>query len=165
MIRFLPLSRNVRQLTPEQECYHDDNIYWEMAFKYDIENHLKQYLKDNPELKYVCVQGESVGNVQGNPLKLNENDFYGFNFIRSDVGRISSLEGRKILESWGMKWVPILSTEWVNPDTMEEMKALADGKSVVNPAVLREGIVYRDPNDGSFSFKNVSNKFLEKKKA
>lgn len=162
---FYVLSRNVRQLTPEQECYHDDNIYWEMAFKYDIENHLKQYLKDNPELKYVCVQGESVGNVQGNPLKLNENDFYGFNFIRSDVGRISSLEGREILKNWGMKWVPILSTEWVNPDTMEEMKALADGKSVVNPAVLREGIVYRDPNDGSFSFKNVSNKFLEKKKA
>lgn len=160
---FYVLSRNVRQLTPEQECYHEENIYWEMALKYHIEEHLKQYLHDNPDLTYVCVQGESVGNVQGNPLKLKENDFYGFNFIRSDVGRISSLEGKKILENWGMKWVPILSTEWVNPDTMKEMKALADGKSVVNPNVLREGIVYRDPNDGTFSFKNVSNQFLMKK--
>jgi hypothetical protein len=131
-----------------------------MALKYNIENHLKDYLNDNPELTYVCVQGESVGNVQGNPLKLKENEFYGFNFIRSDVGRISSLEGKKILESWGMKWVPIISTTWINPDTMEEMKALATGKSLVNPNVLREGLVYRDPNDGTFSFKNVSNEFL-----
>jgi hypothetical protein len=157
---FYVLSRNVRQLTPTQDCYHDSNIYWEMALKYNIENHLKDYLNDNPELTYVCVQGESVGNVQGNPLKLKENEFYGFNFIRSDVGRISSLEGKKILESWGMKWVPIISTTWINPDTMEEMKALATGKSLVNPNVLREGLVYRDPNDGTFSFKNVSNEFL-----
>lgn len=162
---FWVLSRNVRQLTPDQKCYHgDNNIYWNMAFKYNIEQHLREYLEANPELTYVCLQGESVGSVQGNPLKLSEDDFYGFNFIRSDVGRISSLEGKKILESWGMKWVPIISTEWVNPDTMEEMKTLATGKSLVNPNVLREGIVYRDENDGTFSFKNVSSEFLLKKK-
>jgi hypothetical protein len=159
---FYVLSRNVRQLTPTQDCYHESNIYWEMALKYNIEEHLKEYLNENPELTYVCLQGESVGNVQGNPLKLAENDFYGFNFIRSDVGRISSLEGKKILESWGMKWVPIITTEWVNPDTMKEMKALADGNSLVNPSVLREGLVYRDPNEGTFSFKSVSNKYLLK---
>jgi hypothetical protein len=161
---FYVLSRNVRQLSPEQECYHEKNIYWDMAIKYDIEKHLKDYLNDNPSLNYVCIQGESVGSVQGNPLKLKEDDFYGFNFIRSDVGRISSLDGKTILESWGMKWVPIISTDWVNPDTMDEMKALATGKSLVNPDVLREGIVYRDVNDNRFSFKNVSNEFLAKKK-
>jgi hypothetical protein len=159
---FYVLSRNVRQLTPDQKCYHDDNIYWNMAFKYNIEQHLKNYLNENPELKYVCLQGESVGSVQGNPLKLKEDDFYGFNFIRSDVGRISSLEGKKILESWGMKWVPIISTEWVNPDTMEEMKKLATGKSLVNPEVYREGIVYRSEEDNKLSFKSVSAEYLLK---
>lgn len=161
---FYVISRHVRQLNPDQECYHTSNIYWEMAQKYNVETHLKQYLVDNPELTYVCLQGESVGNVQGNPLKLSGNDFYGFNFIRSDVGRIPTLEGKALLESWDMKWVPIITTDWVNPDTMEEMKSLATGKSLVNPNVLREGIVYRDENDNAFSFKNVSNDFLMSKR-
>lgn len=161
---FYVTSRHVRQLEPGQECFHETNIYWEMAKKYNIEEHLKQYLINNPELTYVCIQGESVGNVQGNPLKLSENDFYGFNFIRSDIGRIPSILGKSILENWGMKWVPIVDTEWINPDTMEEMKALATGKSLVNPNVLREGLVYRDENDNTFSFKNVSNEFLMSKK-
>lgn len=161
---FYVVSRHVRQLNPDQECYHTSNIYWEMAQKYNVETHLKQYLVGNPELTYVCLQGESVGNVQGNPLKLSGNDFYGFNFIRSDVGRIPTIEGKALLESWGMKWVPIITTDWVNPNTMEEMKALATGKSLVNPDALREGIVYRDENDNAFSFKNVSNDFLMSKK-
>lgn len=161
---FYVISRHVRQLNPDQECYHTSNIYWEMAQKYNVETHLKQYLVDNPELTYVCLQGESVGNVQGNPLKLSGNDFYGFNFIRSDVGRIPTLEGKALLESWDMKWVPIITTDWINPNTMEEMKSLATGKSLVNPNVLREGIVYRDENDNAFSFKNVSNDFLMSKR-
>jgi len=44
---------------------------------------------------------------------------------------------------------------------MEEMKASAEGKSVVNPAVMREGLVYRSL-DGSESFKNVANSYLLK---
>ena len=40
-------------------------------------------------------------------------------------------------------------------------KALAEGKSVVNPDVLREGIVFRSL-DGKDSFKNVSVSYLLK---
>ena len=158
---FYVISRNVRQLNEDQNCYHKYNIYWAMAKKYDIENHLKEYLINNPELKYVCIQGESVGNVQGNPLKLTEDDLYVFNFIRSDCGRIDSRDGKRIVESWGMKWVPILDTEFKMPEDMEEFKVMADGKSVVNPAVIREGFVLRDPTC-DLSFKNVSRKFLLK---
>lgn len=158
---FYVLSRNVRQRTPDQECYHDKNIYWEMAFKYDIERHLKDYLNENPELKYVCIQGESVGSVQGNPLKLKEDDLYVFNFIRSDIGRLPSVDGKNIVEQWNMKWVPILDTNYMMPTDMEEFKQFATAKSVVNPNVLREGIVLRDPTN-DFSFKNVSREYLLK---
>jgi len=158
---FYVLSRNVRQKTPDQECYHDKNIYWDMALKYNIEQHLKEYLEANPELTYVCVQGESVGIVQGNPLKLAEDDLYIFNFIRSDVGRLASTEGKKIIESWGMKFVPILDTDYHVPDDMETFKLYADAKSVINPQVLREGVVLRDPTN-DFSFKNVSRQYLLK---
>ena len=158
---FYVLSRNVRQKTPDQKCYHDKNIYWDMAFKYRIEECLKDYLVANPELKYVCIQGESVGSVQGNPLKFKDDDFYAFNFIRSDVGRMSSVDGEKIVNEMGIKWVPILDTNYMMPNDMEEFKQFATAKSVVNPDVMREGIVLRDPTN-DFSFKNVSREYLLK---
>ena len=151
-------SRNVRQKDRDQECYHESNIYWELEDKYHIEEHLKEYLNLFSELKWVCIQGEGVGNVQGNPLKLKENDLYVFNFKDSARGRYSSSTGKELIEGWGMKWVPIIGIVTM-PATMEELKALADGPSVVNPDVMREGYVYRSL-DGQDSFKNVSNQFL-----
>ena len=157
---FYVCSRNVRQQDEKQECYHDHNIYWDLAFKYNIEQHLKDFLNKFPQLKWVCIQGEGVGSVQGNPLKLTEDDLYVFNFKESQTGRWSSMAGAGQVREWGMKWVPILG-EVQMPDTMEELKVLATGKSKVNPEVMREGIVYRSL-DGSDSFKNVSREYLLK---
>ena len=157
---FYVCSRNVRQADAKQECYHDHNIYWDLAFKYDIEKHLRDFLNQFPQLKWVCIQGEGVGSVQGNPLKLQEDDLYVFNFKDSYLGRWPSMDGKMQIEEWGMKWVPILG-EVQMPDTMEELKQLATGKSVVNPSVMREGLVYRSL-DGSDSFKNVSREYLLK---
>lgn len=157
---FYVCSRNVRQQDEKQECYHDHNIYWDLAFKYNIEQHLKDFLNQFPQIKWVCIQGEGVGSVQGNPLKLKEDDLYVFNFKDSESGRYNSVAGRAIIEKMGMKWVPILGKVQM-PDTMEELKALATGKSKVNPDVMREGIVYRSL-DGSDSFKNVSREYLLK---
>lgn len=157
---FYVCSRNVRQQDEKQECYHDHNIYWDLAFKYDIEKHLRDFLNQFPQLKWVCIQGEGVGSVQGNPLKLQEDDLYIFNFKDSYLGRWASMDGKMQIEEWGMKWVPILG-EVKMPDTMEELKELATGKSVVNPDVMREGLVYRSL-DGSDSFKNVSREYLLK---
>ena len=158
---FYVLSRNVRQADEKQECYHDHNIYWDMAFKYDVENKLREFLNTYSKCDYVCVQGESVGSVQGNPLKLQEDDFYAFNFIDSVNGRWPSTDGKKMAESLGMKWVPILDTNYIMPTDMEEFKQFATAKSVVNPNVMREGIVLRDPTN-DFSFKNVSREYLLK---
>ena len=158
---FYVLSRNVRQADEKQECYHDHNIYWDMAFKYDVENKLREYLEAHPELTYVCIQGESVGSVQGNPLKLKEDDFYVFNFINSKDGRIPAPIARVGIEQMGMKWVPILDIQFMMPTDMEEFKQMATAPSVVNPNVMREGIVLRDPTN-DFSFKNVSREYLMK---
>ena len=158
---FYVLSRNVRQKDEKQSCYHDHNIYWDMAFKYNIEEVLKDMLTLRPDLKYVCIQGESVGSVQGNPLKLPEDDFYAFNFIDSDRGRRPSNEGAVLLDKYGIKWVPILDTNFMMPSDMEEFKQMATAPSVVNPDVMREGIVLRDPTT-DFSFKNVSREYLMK---
>lgn len=158
---FYVLSRNVRQKDETQACYHDHNIYWDLAFKYDIENKLKQYLDVNQEMTYVCIQGEGVGSVQGNPLKLKEDDLYVFNFIDSMQGRYPSTIGREIIEKMGMQWVPILNEHFILPDDMETFKQMATAPSAVNPAVMREGIVLRQIADG-MSFKNVSREYLLK---
>ena len=157
---FYICSRNVRMLNPDQKCYHDHNIYCDMAIKYEVEDVLTMFMNDHPNLDYVCIQGESVGSVQGNPLKLKEDDFYAFNFITSDIGRWDSCEAKKLLNDWGIKFVPIIATDFILPDTMEEMKKMATEKSVINPNVLREGLVYRCATDNTISFKNVSREYL-----
>lgn len=157
---FYVCSRNVRQQDENQKTYHDHNIYWDLAFKYNIEKHLKDFLNEHPDLKWVCIQGEGVGTVQGNPLKLDEDDLYVFNFKDSEYGRWPSMGGKKQVEEWGMKWVPVIG-EMQLPDTMEELKEQATGPSVLNPDVMREGFVYRSL-DGQDSFKNVSREYLLK---
>ena len=158
---FYVLSRNVRQKDEKQSCYHDHNIYWDMAFKYNIEDVLREILQMRPDFKYVCIQGESVGSVQGNPLKLSEDDFYAFNFIDSENGRWPSYNGSCLLAKYGIKWVPILDTNFMMPNDMEEFKQMATAPSVINPEVMREGIVLRD-SATDFSFKNVSREYLLK---
>lgn len=156
-------SRNVRQLTPSQKNYHTEiegNVYWMMADKYHIFDFLKGYLL-NHDLDYVCLQGEICGpSIQGNPHKFKELCFFGYNFIRSDVGRINSIEASKICELAGISWVPIVDTQYILPDDMETLKLDADGPCIVGSGP-REGWVYRS-QDGQRSFKNVSREYLLK---
>ena len=153
-------SRNVRQLDEKQACYHEYNIYWAMAKKYNVEEVLNKLAKMNNYPDHIVLQGESIGKVQGNPYKLDEDDFYAFNLI-IDGRKLDSVAGEYILSEFGIKWVPILQTDFVCPDTMEEMKKLSSGKSVINTEVLREGCVYRDAKN-TRSFKNVDPIYLLK---
>ena len=156
-------SRNVRQLTPSQKNYHTDiegNVYWMMADKYKIFDFLKSYLIEN-NLDYVCLQGETAGpSLQGNPHKFKEICFFGYNFIRSDTGRMNSIEAAKICKDAGIPWVPIADEAYILPDDMETLKLDADGPCLVGEGP-REGWVYRSL-DGQRSFKNVSREYLLK---
>ena len=156
-------SRNVRQLTPSQKNYHTDiegNVYWMMADKYKIFDFLKSYLIEN-NLDYICLQGETAGpSLQGNPHKFKEICFFGYNFIRSDTGRMNSIEAAKICNAAGIPWVPIADEAYILPDDMETLKLDADGPCLVGEG-LREGWVYRSL-DGQRSFKNVSREYLLK---
>lgn len=156
---FIVCSRNVRQATRDQSCYHEANIYWELADKYDIEGKLKDYLIQN-DCSRVVLQGEGVGNVQGNPYKLTENNFYAFNLVVDGV-RKGTEELVRFCDIRDIPHVPVINYEYVLPKTMEEMKLETDGYSLINPKVKREGFVYRSA-DGQQSFKNVSREYLLK---
>lgn len=161
---FYVLSRNVRQMTPDQDCYHEENVYWDMEFKYHIKDFLQKQLIEHPDLSYVCLQGETAGvGVQGNPHKLADTQFFGFNYIDSKNGRWNSVEARDLCVKYGIQWVPIIDTNYILPDTMEELKLQADGLcEVPGSSGLREGYVYRSL-DGKRSFKNVSRQYLLKR--
>lgn len=156
---FVVCSRNVRQADRDQECYHDSNIYWELADKYNIEKVLSDYAITN-NYDRVVLQGEGTGSVQGNPYKLKENRLFVFNLVVEGV-RKSTLEMSKFCDDNNLEHVPIINEHYKTPDTMEEMKLQADGFSIINPKVKREGFVYRSL-DGQQSFKNVSREYLLK---
>ena len=156
---FIVCSRNMRQKSRLQSTYHDGNIYWELADKYDIEKKLKAYAKKKGYHKLV-LQGEGVGLVQGNPYKLKENRFYAFNLVTDGVRR-GTEDLVAFCEEYDLLHVPVVSKAYMLPKTMEEMKLEADGYSELNPQVKREGFVYRSL-DGQQSFKNVSREYLLK---
>lgn len=163
-------SRNVRMLKPTQESFHNEkgdvNVYWQMSDKYHIEEALRDLLIKHPNWTYVCLQGETAGqNLQGNPHKFPDVRFFGFNLIDSKTGRWNSVDAAELMKNdYNIPWVPIVNKgTYILPDTMEEMKAQAEGPCEAPGASgLREGYVYRSL-DGQKSFKNVSTKYLLKK--
>ena len=156
---FIVCSRNVRQKDRDQSCYHESNIYWELADEFCIKDVLTKFAKENGHNR-VVLQGEGIGNVQGNPYKLEDNRLYIFNLIVDGV-RFNTTDMADFCINNELNYVPIIDTSYTLPKTMEEMKLEADGNSIINPKVKREGFVYRSL-DGQKSFKNVSREFLLK---
>ncbi len=158
--KFLVCSRNVVFDRPDRKLYYDFNVYIEMAEKYHFEEALRS-IAEKYKLDWVTLQGESFGkDVQKRDYSLEGQDFMGFNLIFSDRGGLGTVEAAEIMEEYGIPWVPIVDEHFVMPDTVDELLALAAGKSAVDNG-MREGLVFRS-KDGSKSFKAVSNEFLMK---
>jgi len=165
---FFVCSRNVRQLTPNQKSYYEENYYWECAIKYDIENKMKDYLKKHPELEYICWQGEVCApSIQKNPQGLTETHLFCFHMIDSKIGKYDIRDAVKIWKEYEMETVPIIDENYILPDDFEDFKKTAEGyydASVCEGKTKqkREGFVYYKTTDPNFSFKNVSREYLLK---
>ena len=158
--KFLICSRNVVFDKPDKKCFYETNVYTEMAEKYHVEEVLKDLLiRKFTDAEWVTLQGETFGvGIQKRDYSMNDHDFRAFNLIVSNKGRLGSCEAADIVRPYGIKWVPILETLFVLPDTVDELLTMATGKSVID-GKSREGIVFRS-YDGVKSFKAVSNDFL-----
>ena len=165
---FYVCSRNVRMADEKQTSFYGEhNYYWEVAKKYDIEAKMRQYLIDHPELTFICWQGEICApSIQKNPQKLTETHLFCFHWT-DDTGRWDIRRAAVEWKKMDMEVVPIDEQEYIMPDTLPELKATADGyydASVCegNDKCPREGYVYYKTTDPTFSFKNVSVKYLLK---
>ena len=159
---FYVCSRNVCFDKPDKACFYDTNIYTEMAEKYHIEHVLTEMLTLFPAAEWITIQGETYGaGIQKRDYHLKGHDFMAFNFITSDKGRFNTLKMRELLEDYyRIPCVPVVDTRFILPDTVEELLKYATNKSQID-GDMREGIVFRS-EDGSKSFKAVSNEFLIK---
>ena len=147
---YIVCSRN-RRLTP------DNSIYWAVSQKYDIENVLKKLISDHHR---IVLQGECIGpKVQGNKYKVSRPQFYAFNLI-VDGKRLGSLFARSLLKEVHIPFVPIVDEDFILPDTVDDMLAVAHAQSAIGDT-LREGLVVRSM-DGDISFKAVDPLFLLK---
>lgn len=158
---FYVCSRNVVFDKPDKKCFYPTNIYTEMAEKYKIESILTTYLESHPDVEWVTIQGETYGEgVQKRDYSLKGHDFMAFNLIDSVRGRWNSVEAKNVCSTYGIPWVPILDENFILPDTVDELLAIATGESICDHG-MREGLVFRS-QDGVKSFKAVSNEFLLK---
>ena len=164
---FYICSRNVNFDKPEkaENCFYETNVYIEMAEKYNMESVLRNILENHPEFEFVTIQGETYGaNIQKRDYGLTGHDFMAFNLIfgykDGRVERLNPIDMTSILvNTYNIPCVPVLETI-ILPETMDEMIAYANGKSLVDGGI-REGVVLRTL-DGVESFKSVSNDFLIK---
>ena len=152
---FAVCSRNNRLGRP------DGSAQWAMAKKYDIENVLKKLIGSN---SWIAIQGECAGpKIQKNRQGLTENRLFIFNLI-TPQGRMKTVEAAKLVEQFGLEWVPILATGIdLHGWSETTLLAYANGQSALNEDKIREGVVYRAENpDLDLSFKAVSPEYLLK---
>jgi len=138
----------------------DTSVYWKMALELNIEDVLKDISK-RTKAKTVVLQGEIIGEkICENKYKIKGFDFYAFNLVINGV-KMSTVRMQDLLDLFYIKSVPILDTKFTLPPTSDEMVAYSNGKSVIAPSVLREGVVCRS-EDNTISFKAVSPEWLLK---
>jgi RNA ligase (TIGR02306 family) len=146
-------SRNLELLETE------GNTFWKVARELDLETKMREFGGN------FSLQGELVGpGIQGNPYKLNKPTVKFFNVFDIDMGEYLPLDKFKfIVEHLGLETIPILDEDFKLPDSVDELLAYAENKSVLNPNFDREGVVIRS-TDRTVSYKAISNKFLLNKK-
>lgn len=167
---FYVCSRNVVFDKPDKKCFYETNVYTEMAEKYHMEDILGQLMLldtmyDAKPIEFVTLQSETYGaGIQKRDYGLTGHDLMVFNVIfgyaDGTTRRLNPREMTDLLVNYDVPCVPIVDEQFVMPDTVDELLAIATDASKVDGG-MREGLVFRSV-DGKKSFKAVSNEFLMK---
>ena len=139
-----------------------ENIWWQISHKLDLENRLKSLGKN------IAIQGEVLGNIQGNKYKLKENRVLWFNAFDIDNQEyLPFVRFIDLIKDLGLETVPILETNFILDKTVDELVEYSKGVSKLFN-IYREGVVIRpltekqDNDIGRLSFKVVNPDFLLK---
>lgn len=149
-----------------------DNTLWNVVRALNLQENLTQLCLDTRQGVYpappvpvaMSLQGELVGpGVQGNHYALKEHRFYVFNIYDIQHQRYLDSEERRQVVGLinGLMHVPYLPPIRLSElGAYEEALKRADGPSLVNPEVKREGLVFKSRIMNGFTFKIVSDDYL-----
>ena len=164
-------SRNVCFDKPNKKCFYETNVYLEIAERYNMRERLEKLFNmaksyTNKDIEYVTIQGEIYGkNIQRRTYNMDSTDLAVFNVIYGDKNgnevRANPEMMKTLMDELGLPTVPILDTNFILPNSCDELLAYAESENSKIDGGMREGIVLRGTN-GVQSFKAVSNKFLLK---
>jgi RNA ligase (TIGR02306 family) len=161
-------SRNLELKINEANA---ENTFVKVGRETGLFKALEQYYESTGQA--IAVQGEVMGPaIQGNREELKTHEFYVFDIF--DIGAHAYLSPSQRAAALGwlagygakIKHVPIIAHEANLHDTlgiatMDQLIKFAEGPSIKHP--IREGLVFKRL-DGQFTFKVISNKYLEKEK-
>jgi len=155
-------TRNMRLKLDDEE-----SVAVALIKKYEIIEKMKAYEKS------IALQGEIIGpGIQGNIYGLTDYQWRIFDvFDIFENKYLNPIDRMKVLSDLGIEdlSVPILGTIKLKDFNLESLVEFADGMSVLNKQVRREGLVFKSlTNEGinnePVSFKAISNKYLLKQK-
>ncbi|MCK9369180.1 RNA ligase (ATP) [Candidatus Dojkabacteria bacterium] len=157
---YLDLDDNFRVCSRNIELKEDlNNSFWKAARDIDIESKMRGF-----HLQGYAIQGELVGpGIQGNKYKLKSHLFFAYKIYNVKVGEyLNPLLRQLICVEMVIHHVPIIDDfiKLITSD-IDNILLEAEGKSVLNSDVEREGKVYKCCEQ-DISWKAISNKFLLK---
>lgn len=136
----------------------ETNTFWKLAHQYNLNEKLQEGFS---------IQGEVAGeSIQGNPLKLSGQKLFVFYVYDINKAEYLTLENTELFcKELGLTTVPIIDRDFIINHTMDELLNLANRKSIINPNMILEGIVFRlKENTQKISFKIISNEYLLKER-
>jgi RNA ligase (TIGR02306 family) len=137
----------------------DDNSLWRMAKVLELKDKMTKHGKN------IALQGELIGaGINGNLYGLSDHKLFFFTGYDIDKGRRMFFDELEwVLFGLQLQMVPVLEKYgFVIPNEnniVDYMLRYAEGKSVLNMEVDREGVVVRGL-EKEFSFKAISNTYL-----
>lgn len=141
------------------------NNFTDTVLKYKLDEILPSYCKERN--LNLAIQGELLGpKIQGNKYELTDYQILFFSVF--DVDKkcyLNYTEAVEIIHELGMTFVPLVNPYYEMTDDIDELIEKSIGKSLVNPKIQREGLVFRllNPVEGQHvSFKAINPKFLLK---
>ena len=137
----------------------DDNSLWRMAKVLELKDKMTKHGKN------IALQGELIGaGINGNLYGMSDHKLFFFTGYDIDKGRRMFFDELEwVLFGLQLQMVPVLEKYgFVIPNEnniVDYMLKYAEGKSVLNMGVDREGVVVRGL-EREFSFKAISNIYL-----
>lgn len=138
-----------------------ENSFWKTAREMELEERMREFSDLVGGLNF-ALQGELIGEgIQGNIYQLKGTTVRFFNAYNIDTKEYFSKDAfDDMMKHMCLEAVPLIYENMLLPETVDEIVAMADGPSALNPKTKREGLVFRTYDADRVSFKAISNAYL-----